>query len=170
MESGYWGGTRNYSRKDYLDVFLETRWWQRSSWNVVVAFMQGKNWHQCVTLTSDLWKNKLDFISQVSVFILLFVTLLTDAGLDLRLFSPASPSLKALSEWFHSVHGSWDIEAKIAHSHLIPAQPFPRPNTAGAPGKWERNITFPFRLRRMWHSVDGFCRIGSPEARLSFFF
>lgn len=82
----------------------------------------------------------------------------------------STTKLKGLSEWFHSAFGSWDRESKTAHSHLISAQPFPRPNTAGALGKWERNITFPFRRRGMWHSVDGFCRIGSPKARLSFFF
>lgn len=29
-----------------------------------------------------------------------------------------------------------------------------------ARGKWECNISFPFRLRGMWHSADGFCRSG----------
>lgn len=46
---------------------------------------------------------------------------------------------------------------------------FWRSITAGAPGKWERNVTFPFRLGGMWHSIDGFCRIGAPEACPSFF-
>lgn len=36
-------------------------------------------------------------------------------------------------------------------------------------GKWERNDTFPLSLRRMCHSVDGFCRFCSPEASLSLF-
>lgn len=60
--------------------------------------------------------------------------------------------------------------SQTAHSHLISAQPFPRPNTSGAPGKWERNITFPLRLRGMWHSVDGFCRTGSARGPSVLFF
>lgn len=64
----------------------------------------------------------------------------------------------------------WEKISKTAHSHLISDHPFPRPNTAARRGKWERNINFPLRLRRMCHSVDGFCRIGSPETNFSFFF
>lgn len=75
--------------------------------------------------------------------------------------------LKGLGEWFHWILGSWDWEAKTGHSHLISTQSFPKNNTAGAPGKWERNVTFPCRLRGMWHGVDGFCRIGTAKACLS---
>lgn len=99
-------------------------------------------------------------------------TLLADAGSDPLMFSLLSPSRK--DEVKDSIqcldHGTGKQKLHTATSFLL--RLIPRNNTARAPGKWERNVTFPFRRRGMWHRVDGFCRIGTPEARLSsiFFF
>lgn len=60
------------------------------------------------------------------------------------------------------VHGTG--KSKMAHCHLIPAQPFfPRPNTAGAPGKWDRNITLPFSTEECGTALMGFA--GSARQR-----
>lgn len=64
----------------------------------------------------------------------------------------------------------WDGESKTAPSHLISAKPFPRPNAAGDSGKWERNITFPFRLRGMWQpALMVFTELARCEADQPFF-
>lgn len=66
-------------------------------------------------------------------------------------------------------HGTQCPKLDTATSILL--RLIPRNNSARAPGKWERKVPFfSLRLRGMWHRVDGFCRIGTPEAHLSYFF
>lgn len=162
---------RNYSRKGCIDVFLAITWWQKGDWIVV---QQLNSFHGGPELCDpDLWplgcgQWEWDELKTFCLFAYTFFVIAHRCRFGSVIVFASITKLKGLTEWFHSVHGSWDRESKTAYSHLISAQPFPRPNTAGAPGKWEwRNITFLFRLRGMWHSVDGFCRIGSAKARLS---
>lgn len=113
---------------------------------------------------------KWEVSQKMNLCTLSFVTLLTDAGLGPLMFSLLSLSWRdRVNDSIQSLdHGTGKPKLHTATSFLL--RLIPRNNTAGAPGKWERNVTFPFRLRGMWHSVDGFCRIGTPETRLSFFF
>lgn len=93
------------------------------------------------------------------------IALLADAGLDPFMFLLLTPCRK--DEVKDSIqcldHGTGKQQLHTATSFLL--RLIPRNNTARAPGKWERNVTFPFRLRGMWHRADGFCRIGTLEAR-----
>lgn len=114
--------------------------------------------------TRSTWKKQISLVYNSSV------TLLADAGLAPLMFLFLSPSQR--DEVKDSIqcpdHGTGKQKLHTATSFLL--RLVPRNNTARAPGKWERNVTFPFRLRGMWHRVDGFCRIGTPEACLSFIF
>lgn len=179
VETGYWGGT--YCRKELLKerlrrCFHGTHVLTERRLNCCTAAERLCDlWpltSLCGNMCSEVRMKRINLTSWVNFLPVCvhFCHIAHRCRFGSMIVFASIAELKGLSEWFHSVLGSWDRESKTAHSHLISAQPFPRPNTAGAPGKWERNITFPFRRRGMWHGVDGFCRIGSPEARLSFFF
>lgn len=163
-------------------MFLKTTWWQKGD-SIVVQPLSGFH----AMYDTDLWppckwicgyRNGLEkmrirsTIWPLSVYFGKFLcfTLLKDAGLDPWLFLPASLSWK---DWVNDSiqsldHGTGNPKRHTVTSFLLSLFRdliLQEPLENG-----KETSLFLFRLRGMWHSIDGFCRIGSPEVRLSFFF
>lgn len=74
------------------------------------------------------------------------------------------------SHWAKAIMPKFPVRLQVGEvepTHLLSPSPSLRHNKTGSPGKSKGNVIFLFQLRGMWHSIDGFCRSGMPEASLS---